>query len=156
MHQALAGHILKMVLGYITSYRPRYVVTSSLIGWAHTQNGPWVYRIISGVLSQSAYVSPNHIKCIIAKSNISLHHLNDLLQDCSISSVCITLIPCFSYTLSREYRVVRSWYSRLLFTSEDRLCANLRVQEQSTNMTSQCQCLAFAWLHRSVVMTSQC
>ena len=41
-----------------------------------------------------------------------------------------------SYTLSREYRVVRNRYSRLLFTSEDRLCANLRVQEQSTNMTS--------------------
>ena len=28
-----------------------------------------------------------------------------------------------SYTLSREYRVARSRYSRLLFTSEDRLCA---------------------------------
>ena len=35
----------------------------------------------------------------------------------------------FSYTLSREYRVVRIRYPRLLFTSEDRLCANLRVQE---------------------------
>ena len=33
-----------------------------------------------------------------------------------------------SYTLSREYRVARYRYSRLLFTSEDRLCANLRVQ----------------------------
>ena len=32
----------------------------------------------------------------------------------------------FSNTLSREYRVVRNRYSRLLFTSEDRLCANLR------------------------------
>ena len=40
-----------------------------------------------------------------------------------------------SYTLSREYRVVRYRYSRLLFISEDRLCANLRVLEQSTNMT---------------------
>ena len=60
-----------------------------------------------------------------------------------------------SYTLRREYRVVRSRYSRLLFTSEDRICANSRVQEQSTNITSQCQCLAFAWRHRSVVMTSQ-
>ena len=35
-----------------------------------------------------------------------------------------------SYTLSREYRVARYRYSRLLFTSEDRLCANLRVQWQ--------------------------
>ena len=33
-----------------------------------------------------------------------------------------------SYTLSREYQVARYRYSRLLFTSEDRLCANLRVQ----------------------------
>ena len=41
----------------------------------------------------------------------------------------------FSYTLSREYRVARIRYSRLLSTSEDRFCANLRVQEQSTNMT---------------------
>ena len=34
---------------------------------------------------------------------------------------------------------------RLLFASEDRLCANLCVQEQSTNMTSQCQYPMFAW-----------
>ena len=44
----------------------------------------------------------------------------------------------FSYTLGREYRMMRNRYSRLLFTSGDRLCANLRVREQSTNMTSQC------------------
>ena len=61
---------------------------------------------------------------------------------------------CFSYTLGREYRVMRNRYSRLLFASEDRLCANLRVQEQSTNMTSQCMYLAFAWRHRSTVVTS--
>ena len=47
-------------------------------------------------------------------------------------------IKTLSYTLGREYRVMRNRYSRLLFTSEDRLCANLHVQEQSTNMTSQC------------------
>ena len=45
-----------------------------------------------------------------------------------------------SYMLNREYRVVRNRYSRLLFTSEDRLCTNICVQEQPTNMTSQCQC----------------
>ena len=43
--------------------------------------------------------------------------------------VRITLyMVCLSYTLSREYQVVRNRYSRLLFTSEDRICANLRVQ----------------------------
>ena len=52
-----------------------------------------------------------------------------------VARVSATMI---SYTLGREYRVVRNRYSRLLFTSEDRLCANLHVQEQSTNMTSQC------------------
>ena len=68
---------------------------------------------------------------------------------------CINIAITISYTLSREYRVVRYRYSRLFFTSEDRLCANLRVQEQSTNMTSQCQCPTFAWRHRSTVVTSQ-
>ena len=48
------------------------------------------------------------------------------------------LIIGISYTLGREYRVIRNRYSRLLFTSEDRLCANLHVREPSTNMTSQC------------------
>ena len=43
-----------------------------------------------------------------------------------------------SYTPGREYRLMRWRYSRLLFTREDHLCANLRVQEQSTNMMSQC------------------
>ena len=41
-----------------------------------------------------------------------------------------------SETLSREYWVVRNQYSCFFFTSEDRICANLRVHEQSTNMTS--------------------
>ena len=63
----------------------------------------------------------------------------------------LLLILSFSYTLSRDYWVVRNRYSRLLFTSEDRLCANLRVQEQSTDMTSQCQHPAFAWRNRSTV-----
>ena len=44
----------------------------------------------------------------------------------------------FSNTLSREYQVVRNRYSRLLFTSGDRLCTNWHGQKQSTNMTSQC------------------
>ena len=87
-----------------------------------------------------------------------------IMNDCVTTTKQSTTKPCayflgytlcVSYTLRREYRVARSRYSRLLFTNEDRLCANSRVQEQSTNMTSQCQCLAFAWRHRSVVMTSQ-
>ena len=34
---------------------------------------------------------------------------------------------------------MRNWYSRLLFTNEDYLCANLQVQGQTMNMTSQYQ-----------------
>ena len=69
---------------------------------------------------------------------------------CSVPTIQFPLVDranymsTFSYTLSREYRVVRDRYSRLLFTSEDRLCANLLLQEQPTNITSQCQCLTFA------------
>ena len=59
-------------------------------------------------------------------------------------------------TLSCEYRVVRNRYSWLLFNSEDGLCTNLCLQEQSMNMASKCQCLAFASRHSSIVRTSQC
>ena len=62
----------------------------------------------------------------------------------------------FSYTLSREYRVLRNRYSWLILVSEDRLCANLRVQEQSAYKTSQCSYLAFVLRHRSTVVTFKC
>ena len=74
------------------------------------------------------------------------HHLAWGYED---TDTYIYIYIYISYTLSREYRVVRNQYSRLLFTSEDRLCANLRVQEQSMNLTSQCQHPTFAWRHRS-------
>ena len=60
-----------------------------------------------------------------------------------------------SYKLSREYRLAWNRYSWLLFTSEYRFCANFCVQEQSVNMTSQCQYPTFTWHHRSTVVTSQ-
>ena len=65
-------------------------------------------------------------------------------------------IRVYSFTLRRQYRVVKNRYSRLLFTSEGRLYPNLRVREQSTNMTSQYRYTTFAWRHRSTVVTSQC
>ena len=64
-------------------------------------------------------------------------NINGLVQDCDIF-IAFEIEISQSYTLGREYWVMRNRYSRLLFTSEDRLCANLRVQEQSTSMTSQC------------------
>ena len=78
-------------------------------------------------------------------------------------TVCIFLGIYCTYFLVRnppflhaEYQVAINRYSRLLFTCEDRLCATLRVQKQSTKMTSQCQCPSFAWRHRSTLGTSQC
>ena len=58
--------------------------------------------------------------------------------------------------LQSLYLVGRSRYWRLLFTSKDRICANLRVQQQSMNMKSQCRYIAFVWHDRSILMTSQC
>ena len=40
------------------------------------------------------------------------------------------------FHVSRKYMVVRNRYSRLLFTSGECIFANLRAQEQSTNMKS--------------------
>ena len=66
------------------------------------------------------------------------------------------IISNISYMLNREYWMVRNQYSWLLVTDEDHLCANLRVHEQSRNMTSQCQYFRVAWCHRSTRLTSQC
>ena len=64
--------------------------------------------------------------CIIV--NVLKHnHGVRVIREIESNSIPIISI---SYTLSREYRVARYRYSRLLFTSEDRLCANLRVQWQ--------------------------
>ena len=47
-----------------------------------------------------------------------------------------------SYTLSREYWVVRSWYSRMLFTGEDRLSAKFArattIDEYDVTMPEHC------------------
>ena len=53
------------------------------------------------------------------------------------------------YTIRPDYRMVGNRCSQVLFTSENRLCTNLLVQKQSTNMTSQYQYSTFAWRHRS-------
>ena len=77
------------------------------------------------------------------KSMVGIHwwHMRHWGSHIFVASQCwnyLQLIIWTSYTLGHEYRVIKNRYSWLLFTSEDRLCANLRVQEQSTNMTSQC------------------
>ena len=71
------------------------------------------------------------IKVLYIQSHIPLKNVYACLMPVWITSI--------SYTLSREYRVVKNRYSRLLSTGQDRLCANSRVQKQSTNMTLQYQ-----------------
>ena len=117
-----------------------------------------VYDKFDGVVSKlGMYISVH--RCVYAlrhdkEQELVEDNANGYFSTCKAMFSTILFIhntkKRFSYTLSREYRVVRNRYSRLLFTSEDRLCANLRVQEQSTNMTSQCQCLAFAWRHNQL------
>ena len=49
------------------------------------------------------------------------------------------------YTLSRDYRVLRNWYSRLLITSEDRLCSP--ICEYTNNRLT--------WRHRTSAFSSR-
>ena len=87
--------------------------------------------------------------------NALLFSLSMLLLLSLLSSLSFIIIIIFLHT-KPWILGVRNSYSQLLFTSEDRLCANLLMQEQSRNMTSQCQYLGFAWRHRSTVVMSQC
>ena len=57
-------------------------------------------------------------------------------------------IKLLSYTLSRENQVVRNRYSRLLLTSEDRLCAYSRMQRTIDEYDVTMPVAAFAWCHR--------
>ena len=77
-----------------------------------------------------------HIPCILSFWWCSSSYINKVMavQNLYLFS---NLMTSLSFMLSHEYWVVRNRYSRLLFTSEDRLCTNFHVQEQSTNMTSQ-------------------
>ena len=53
---------------------------------------------------------------------------DDIFKCMLLNEISCNLIQ-ISYTLGRENRVMRNRYSRLLFTSEDRLSAKLRVRE---------------------------
>ena len=50
-----------------------------------------------------------------------------------------------AHLLGGEYLVVEDWYSWVIFTSENKPCANLGMQKQSVQMTSHCPCLMFTW-----------
>ena len=86
------------------------------------------------------------LACARASKCVQFKHINSTLGfSCTAQGRCLWycvdtngLINCNSCTQGREDRVMRNRYSRLLFTSEDRISANLRVREQSTNMASQC------------------
>ena len=119
-----------------------------------SKRGPW-YSHLGYILWCAVTTSRGHTGSRMIFPPLRHQKASGRVISLGIFALCCNIIV-YSYTLSREYRVLRNRYSRLLFTSEDRLCANLCVLEQSMNITSQCQCLAFAWRHRSTVMTSQC
>ena len=76
--------------------------------------------------------------------------MSDLILNPNLS---LLMVSPLSYKVRHEYWVAGNGYPQLLFTGEDQFCASLRVEKQSTNMTSQYQSLAFAWLHGSAVVT---
>ena len=63
------------------------------------------------------YVPSNYIPLFIQALSILFINLAFAKTRCSANGV-----KWYSYTLSREYWVVRNRYSQLLFTSEDRIC----------------------------------
>ena len=71
----------------------------------------------------------------------------------------IGTINAFKCNIRPFYVVYTGWGGKSIFmfvnTNEGKPCANLRVWEQSMNMTSWYQYLAFAWYHRSIVVTLQ-
>ena len=114
--------------------------------WRNDIKCKYMFMFPQKKLARKGLISSPEVSCWVSVLSILRVECLDTGQHCNMQ---------ISYTLSHEYWLVRNRYSRLLFTNEDRLCANLPVQEKSTNMTWQCQCLAFTWRHRSTVMTSQ-
>ena len=76
-------------------------------------------------------LGPWNISAGCAAANYAVH---DDLAFTNFVAIVRNQLGFFSYTQSREYRVVGRQYAWLLFISEDRLCTNLRVHKQSMNM----------------------
>ena len=93
---------------------------------------------------------------IVVLKTISINHHSSGARLCHEDRwyIPIQIIPILTMsfcTLSRENRVVRNRYSRLSFTSKDRLCTKT-IDEYDVTIPVP----TFAWRHKSTVVTSQC
>ena len=120
----------------------------------------WLGHCLILTLAQRIKMSPLKKSLIIFRYFVCIVRMFVITRFCTLSrNVKIKLFNhCnkmrggnqnthFSYGLQIEYRKAKGWYSWVIFTRKYWLCANQHVQNQSTKMTSQYQCLAFADIH---------
>ena len=81
--------------------RRRYIVTSSFIGWAHTQNDPWLYfsrNILTVLWCYNFWVS----LAVFIGSICCIYIFIDILHGCFIDIWTIIWLPAWQW---------RKWYS---------------------------------------------
>ena len=83
--------------------RRRYNVTSSLIGWAHIQNDPWIKGL--------GFDSKRGFWLTLNNNNNNKHHLDGLVQDCSSSSALAMgiLQSCTEPLIFNTFRPWQNW-----------------------------------------------
>ena len=131
---------------------PHYIHCHEGVGggyWIHPV--PW--SVIHSFINSSSICRWLSLRMVVRmlfirfeKNLVYIYHFgNDLWLDWLSTSYLIKYAhdkwSCdwLSYMLCCEYCMVGNRYSQLLFANVDRLCTNLRMQEQSTNMASQYQ-----------------
>ena len=121
----------------------RYFITCYI--WSSRFEIAGCTKRLNGTLKQTRIISLSYIYSKMSPAN------------CRPSFPALNVLMQWDFTFSHD----KPWipgdgncFLRLLFSNEDRHCTNLRVQEKLTNMMPQCNYLAFAWRHRSTVVTS--
>ena len=93
----LQGHLYVVILYMCSAHERRcYIVTLSLIGWAHIQNDPWFYGIYS--LQWQHHGTTNHwqLHCLfnsLFKGNIKARHYWPFIRGIHLWPVDSLMIP---------------------------------------------------------------
>ena len=95
-----------------------------------------IYIYIKRIVCSHVYQYVHYVAACVASNMRLLQRQRRNTRDQVIKNDVEKKRPSISYTLGREYRVAENRYLRLLFTCEDRLCANLRVYGQSMNKST--------------------
>ena len=113
---------------HLTKYAHNFVVPLSLHSWHFTacKSVQMIQNILVWISTPQYFVNIFSKPLVyfagiyLVKRSMRNKQKHGLEEYEQVSAWSMTM---FSYTLSCEYRVVRYRYSRLLFTSEDRICA---------------------------------